>query len=273
MSDYPFNSAKVIESSINKDGVEITTFEVTCPRFIWAEVMTHRVLSRNAQSSRANPFKKRLKQTLFDPVMPIRWGIDQKGMQAKDENFGPCRRWLAKSIWKSSAQLASVHAWLLAKLGLHKQWVNRLIEPYDTITAVITATGWDNFFHLRIDKDAQPEINDLAVKMKKALEDFTPRQLSEGEWHLPYISEEERANHSTSELLKASVTRCARASYLRLGAETTIEADQKLHDALIKYDKVHASPFEHQAYASCGEFSGNLYGWHQYRKDIPNESV
>lgn len=88
-------TARVIEDSINNLYPRVTnrlvTFVLTYPRFVHAEVMTHRVFSRNASSSRAIPIAKMLKQVWSDPAMPIHWGrISQECRLTK--NFLPGRR-------------------------------------------------------------------------------------------------------------------------------------------------------------------------------------
>ena len=52
-------SAKIIADSYSAiNGKRITTFELVYPRFIHSELMTHRLFSRNAMSSRAVPIQK-----------------------------------------------------------------------------------------------------------------------------------------------------------------------------------------------------------------------
>jgi hypothetical protein len=51
-------SARVLLDSRSPSGARLTTLEVRYPRFIHSEMMTHRVFSRNAASSRAIPIKK-----------------------------------------------------------------------------------------------------------------------------------------------------------------------------------------------------------------------
>ena len=43
------------------------TFELTYPRYIHSEFMTHRVFSRNASSSRAIPVKRMIEQVRNNP--------------------------------------------------------------------------------------------------------------------------------------------------------------------------------------------------------------
>lgn len=54
-------SAKIIADS-EFDGVRLVTFEVEFHRFILPEINTHRVFSRNYQSSRAVPVKSLIEQ-------------------------------------------------------------------------------------------------------------------------------------------------------------------------------------------------------------------
>ena len=77
--------AKVICDSISPSGVRLTTLELQYHRFVHSEMMTHRMLSRNASSSRAIPVEKMLKQVAENPAMPIHWGKNQAGMQAREE--------------------------------------------------------------------------------------------------------------------------------------------------------------------------------------------
>ena len=75
--------AKIVKDSISDAGKRITTFQLKYPRFIHSELMTHRVFSRNASSSRAIPVAKVLSQVWNDPAMPVHWGKNQAGMQAR----------------------------------------------------------------------------------------------------------------------------------------------------------------------------------------------
>ena len=64
--------AKIVADSIYKQGQRLTTFTVVFPRFILAELNTHRMLSRNSASSRARPFQAMLNDVRKDPFVPIR---------------------------------------------------------------------------------------------------------------------------------------------------------------------------------------------------------
>lgn len=268
--------AKVIEDSISTGGVRLTTFQLKYPRYIHAEFMTHRVFSRNASSSRAIPANKLVEKSLDEMVFPIRWGLNQPGMQANEQELEGDALVMAKLIWKRMAEFCADGVRELAELGLHKQWANRPLEWFGHIEVVVTATEWENFFHLRDHPDAQPEIQELARLMRQAHEESTPIRRAEDPndpfaWHLPYVTFNERMSYPIADLVRMSTARNARVSYLTHDKQQpVIENDIALHDRLVGSEPIHASPTEHVAYplANASEWSGNFRGWHQYRKDI-----
>lgn len=276
--------AEIIEDSVASDACgpirkRLTTFRLTYPRFVHAELMTHRVFSRNASSSRAIPIRKMLAYVWNNPAVPVYWGANQAGMQARAELEG-FRLWLAKQVWRKSRLLAIGTAWSLDKIGMHKQIANRVLEPWGHITVVVTATEYANWFVLRTHPDAQPEIRELAIQMEYLYRSNTPREIGPGEWHVPFVREHERAL-PVEDQIKISVARCARTSYFTHDdKETTIEADIALHDKLVVSQPMHASPAEHQARPDSFVFEswsnpglhGNFIGFIQYRKTIPGEN-
>ncbi len=259
------------------------------------ELMTHRVFSRNAMSSRAVPISKMIEQVRANPAMPIHWGKNQAGMQASEEMEYPQE---AKFTWMIAAESASEDAEYLSKIGLHKQVVNRILEPFQRMKTIVTATEYSNFFELRCHKDAQPEIKVLAELMRDCMEESEPQLLKAGEWHIPYIQSQrcsdtgilyyyldENTEIDLQDALKVSSSCCAQVSYRLL--------DNSLYKALMIYDKlieskpIHASPFEHQAKVMSDNvdqgvdpwdngvthidrgglfWSGNFKGWIQYRQ-------
>lgn len=263
-------TAKIIADSIAPTGKRITTMSLRYWRMVHAELMTHRQMSRNASSSRAIPVKKLIEQVEGDPAGPIYWGSNKPGMQAGEELTGNDLT-MAQVYWEEGRQAALKTARNLADLGVHKQIVNRVLEPYSFISVIVTATEWDNFFALRLHPDAQPEIQDLAGAMIEAYMDSTPVARGVNEWHLPYVSDEEREAHPIELLRKLSTARCARVSYLtHEGKAPEIDKDIILHDRLA--ESGHWSPFEHQALAMyIPEMSGNFCGWWQYRKTFKDE--
>lgn len=277
-------SATVIADSINADGKRLTTLQLRYPRFIHAEFMTHRVMSRGASSSRAIPVKRLIEDVKNDPVAPSFWGANQKGMQARAE-LDQNDKAYAEQVWDYARSEAITAARCLADVGAHKQIVNRILEPFSHINVVVTATEWDNFFNLRIHSDAQPEIHKLAIEMRDAMRGSEPQLLELGVWHLPYILDEEHYHYDEDSLIKASVARCARVSYkTHDGLPTTVEQDIDLYYKLVGSVPLHASPAEHQAtpdmtleradgseYWLHREKHGNLVGWIQYRKLLEEE--
>lgn len=262
-------TAKVILDTRSRAGKTITTMELTYPRFIHAELMTHRVFSRNAASSRAIPIKKMIWSVVNNPAMPMKWGRNKAGMQADDDlSYMHC--FLCRRIWLASRWFAIAAVWLMYFIGLHKQVANRLLEPWMHMTVVVTSTEWGNFFCLRAHKDAQPEFQVLAYRTLNAYLHSVP---VEADYHFPYLPDsfENLTGWTMEDAAYASVANCARVSYTNQGVVKTALKDRKLHDRLLKAG--HMSPFEHVAYALANrdERSGNFVGWKQYRKTLPNE--
>lgn len=262
-------TASVIADSISPDGHRITTMVMRYPRFIHAEFMTHRVFSRNASSSRAIPIEKMIRDVIEDPAMPVAWGSNKPGMQAGDELSGHDLQ-DCKAEWIRARDAAVASAKEIARLGAHKQIVNRLLEPFAHITVICTATEWNNFFALRCHPDADPTMRALAEAMRDAMASSLPTELSD-EWHLPYIkSLDHDLLDSWEDAAKVSAARCARVSYLNHdGTKPDIEKDMALAEGLAS--SKHMSPFEHQACVTGDEgtaYWGNFSGWDQYRKMI-----
>jgi hypothetical protein len=247
---------KVIKASVNSyTGTKIVTFEVDYPRFIHSEIMTHRMFSRNAQSSRAVPVNKTL-EVNKEYIKPIVWGANKSGMSSAEE-LDDLAKAQAESIWELSAQDAFRYSKTLSEIGLHKQWTNRITEPYSRIKVVITATEFDNFFWLRDDPDAaQPEIVELARQMKQAYAeaDFVP--LKSHHWHIPYVETKQddfiqrcfdsNGNElGTLDALKISASCCAQVSYRKL--DDSKEKALEIYERLFSGPKPHLSPVEHQA--------------------------
>jgi thymidylate synthase ThyX len=295
-------SAKIICDSISETGKRITTFEITFPRIVLAEFNTHRMFSRNSASSRAIPFKKQIERVETSPFVPEVFPINGKGMQPnaylKREDFGFHK---AEEAWYHARDSAIKAARILynclddreadkiledflgdkseyAEVNIHKQLVNRLLEPFQWHTVIVTATEWDNFFKLRTNEQAQYEIRRIADLMydayhlyvdtdEKGLRSRThlePKLLKQGEWHLPFISDEDEKEVAwflrnkniklygiTPEqtilniFKEVSVARCARVSYLTHDGKRDIEKDLELFDKL--KTSGHWSPFEHVA--------------------------
>lgn len=288
--------ASVVLDSVSPDGHRLTTFKLRYPRFIHAEYMTHRVFSRNSSSSRAAPVAKRIAE-VRDPLLratPVWWGREQGGMQAKaeleDERDGMPNLTLVKTAWARAALDAARWAEEMAKAGAHKQLVNRILEPFTHIDVVCTATEYMNFFGLRLDAGAQPEMRALAEAMWSAYGESEPYKLEPGHWHLPFVDlDTEWPDDKIQECIRVSVARCARVSYKShaTGRRSTVAEDLALYERLVGSQPLHASPAEHQATPDqrvpyYGEVGGrwehpdehrNYVGWRMYRAMLPGEAV
>jgi len=265
--------ASILADSCNNKGCRLTTFQVTYPRCVHSELMTHRMFSRNSSSSRAIPIEKMLRDVETDPFIPIEWGRNQKGMQASkvvSVNMGV----LARRTWLQARDSALDHACHLSvDCNLHKQIVNRIVEPWMWITVIITSTNYANFFKLRCHPDAEPHIRYIAEMMRLLYEEYRPDVLKAGQWHLPLFGFEKDSEISNPyECAKLSTARCARVSYKTHDGRRDTEKDIELHDKLVS--SRHWSPFEHVAQATDQEFyprsnfdaGPTLCGWKQYRK-------
>lgn len=266
--------ATVLADSISEAGVRFTTFEVEYPRIVHAELMTHRVFSRNAASSRAIPFAKMLKQLTGRPV---RFGKNVSGMQDDGEHtaivLGKPQEYEGNSgapaltpeeAWEAAKEDAVFWASAFADAGYHKQITGRLTESHQMMKTIISATEWGNWNWLRDDGAADPTIAELARVMKEAHVGSSPVLLKAGEYHLPYVDwfrgsggEQvffievdggdcgSRTYLTLEEAIKVSCARCASVSYRNegYGLEKSIE----LYDRLVGSDKKHASALEHCA--------------------------
>jgi hypothetical protein len=294
---------RIIADSISLGGHRITTFETNFPRWILAEVNTHRELSKNAASSRAVPVGSSIDMILENPAVPVHFGANNPGMVSNVALEG-IQLEGAKGMWDSAMRSAVNFARVMSdKAGIngHKQWVNRVIENYTFTRQVITGTKWNNFFWLRDHPDAQPEFRELAHCMHTAYKETTPSVLEAGQWHLPYV-DFDGSNYLVGDevydldtAIKISASCCAQVSYRKL--DMSIDKVTSIYDKLNigSTDKPqHVSPTEHQATPiplNVKPFetntwvdgithvrrdgilcSGNLTGWIQYRQLIPGHT-
>jgi hypothetical protein len=263
-------NVKILKDSISVTGRRLTTFELEYQRFIHAELLTHRILSRNSSSSRAKPVKKVIQDIQNNIALPCHWGQNCKGMQAKEELRG-WKLWFAKLIWKISCKFNILCAKVLLKLNVHKQIANRLLEPYSHIKVIVTATEYANFFNLRVHPDAQPEMQLLAYKMLEAYKQSSPEFLEYGTWHLPFADKFLDPELSLENKLKIVTARSARISYATHHNKISEADDYRLHDDLMQSG--HWSPFEHAAVCMAdNEWYGNLRGFKSYRKFFKAEN-
>lgn len=265
-------SAKVIADSVSPTGDRLTTLECTFHRFILSEVNTHRKFSRNSASSRAIPITKTIAQVTLDPAVPVVFRAEKAGMSGGEilDFQDELRR-----SWAADAQRAAELADYYMQKGVHKSIVNRILEPYMWHTAVISSTEWDNFLVQRMTESAQPEIVALAYRMMDALDASVPQRLDYGQWHLPYVTEEDEHLLNVEDQKAVSVARVAGVSYNRLGIIRELQKDFALYLRLREANPPHWSPFEHVA--TPGNFIenlriGNFDGWTQLRHILAAEA-
>lgn len=321
--------AKILADSISPDGVRLITVQATFPRFILAEVNTHRVFGRNSASSRAIPTEKLVERVLANPFVPETFGQRVKGM-GYGEGLEPEKQKQAREYWLLCVKHVVRAAQGFVELDIDKSRANRILEPFMWHTAIITSTEWDNFFALRQpDNDdpvpqasfpAQPEFQIVARMMRDAIRASEPEQLGHGDWgHLPLVTEDEKFEADDDRVMDrgdrtvpdrsdglpwVSAGRCARVSF---------DTHENWEEQEVSYGRAktlktngHMSPFEHVARPISPEdmdpetggdlqnklmiplasakrathsglragdvWCGNVRGWVQLRKLIPNEN-
>lgn len=261
-------SATVLADSITTSGHRLTTLQVVFPRFILAEFNTHRVFSRNSASSRAIPVSKIIAGVEENPFIPQWFPINRPGMSA-DEFIGPEHDdyGYAVSAWLTSRDAAVRSVKKLQKLDVHKQIANRLLEPFMWHTVIVSSTQWSNFFELRCNPAAQPEMQDTAHAMRDAMQQSTPKTVTWNGWHLPLIGFAGDEELSLTHKVFVSAARCARVSYLTHDGQRDVQADIDLAERLMSSG--HWSPWEHPATPTANQIGhdawNNFRGWGQAR--------
>lgn len=303
------NEARIIADSIGPTGHRLTTMLLRYPRMVHADFLRHRCFSYSVGGSRAVPSKKLRAMVRETPATIAWWGKQQAGMTAAAQLDGQALQ-VVQALWAEAREHALTYAEAMDEHGLQKQLSNRVLEPFADIIQLTTGVDWDNFEALRCHPDAQPEIRVIAEMARAARAASTPRQLRAGEWHLPFITEEEIEKQRCIDrtglaLAKISAARCARTSYLNHEGKVEYAKDLELYERLVGALPGHWSPLEHvcQALAplsrrerlglNLGAFlmggerghrlrdhgerfllgSGNLVGWRQLRKFYPTENV
>lgn len=256
--------AEVLASSLSPQGIEITTIEVTYPRFIHAEFLRHRVFSSSVASSRAIPTEKNIDNAMSDPFVPVTFNERVKGMGVGTPLDASKQRH-SRMAWLEARNAAVEQAVKLNEIGVDKSRVNRLLEPFLWVTHIITSTEWENFFALRCpDGDeidlafpAQPEFQYAAILMRRAMMDTEPVELQYGEWHRPLVDinddgdaiaqafRYEGGAQFTELLNMLAARRVARVSFDKhTETEPVRDGIEKAGDLR---DLAHFSPFEHIA--------------------------
>lgn len=233
----------------------VNTFELVYPRIIHGEFMTHRMMSRNASSSRATPIDTMIKEVLEHPYIPKEWPKNCKGMVAQENETDPSTINSIISNWLFARDMAVSSAKMLKLYSVHKEIVNRVLEPFQYIKVIATSYDWDHFIELRDTTQAQPDIRDLALAINDCLLDVDPYyetyNFAHGKLTLPYVEGElvYESSYSIDDVALISAARCARVSYLKHdGTPTDPQADLELGKRLIRDG--HMTPFEHIVYTN-----------------------
>ncbi len=294
-------TARVLAKSVSPQGKVVCTWEITVHRYVWAQVLTHRDLSRNAMSSRACSVPK-MQEALT--AVPIHWGKHQSGMQAYEETDSMVHfqgeYYTREQAWDLGKQFSSELSMAFHEADYAKQIVNRITEPYQMIKAVITSTDMDNFYWLRIANDPQHEIREVGRKMRESFDAEDAKLLLKGEWHVPYVysgrgNDGSRIYYSqddekltVEEAKQVSASSIAQVSYRDIDSSKD-KASTVFTKLGVGTDRVHSSPFESvltpmtedttfetegvtALHKVKGLMSGNSAGWIQMRHLIPNNT-
>ena len=248
-------------------GSIITTWELMYPRYIHAELLTHRMFSRNSASSRATPLKVTLEEVRSYPMFFNHVGKNRPGMVATEALSWDDEQAFFHDWVKLANHVADRVEEMEANYGIHKQVLNRALEPWLPIRTIVTATSQPvkDFFELRLAKDAQPEMQALARCMKKSMESA---KVEASDVHIPYA--EHFKETSKEELFVRSVAACTRVCVGRQnGKTTTLDEDIDFLKMLIA--SKHVSPFEHCAVADPFMRFANFYGWKSLRHAVESD--
>lgn len=284
-------TSSIIADSLNPKGNRLTSFILEYPRYVHSEILTHRVFSKNAASSRAIPIEKMIQQVIDNPAIPTHWGKNQSGMSANEELSG-MDLYECKKLWLLARDEMINYVKQLSASNLHKQIANRILEPWFHIKIILSGTEFENFFSLRAHPAAHPDLQKLAYLMLEQYNASEPKQLKEGDWHIPFgdkIDEERLFNdylnnytdypalHTISvpdAKRMIAVARAARISYLNYEGKDDYAADIQLCNRLFGNTPKHLSPTEHIAQAqNNSDWSGNYRGFRQFRKFFPDENL
>lgn len=254
-------SAEMLLKSRNPTtGDVLRTFRLVYPAFIHAHVLTHRVFSRNTSSARAIPVNKFAELVRSTPATPVFWGKNGKGMKAQEE-VGDIEA--AKAWWMESCNNALEQHRKGVELGVHKEIVNRILQPFQHVVVILSTTELANWEEQRLyGEGVMGETQVLAQAMHGA---DCSTEAVERKNHLPLLLPEEIKGDWEREAM-ASAARCARVSFLLPDHPFEVEVEKGYALSLNK----HRSPFEHQAQWFDGRvheasWQRNFRGWVQHR--------
>lgn len=282
-------SAKALLKTESLNGVlpPVTTVQAIMPRSILAELNKHRMFSNSARSSRAIPVSKVIEEVVNYPFIPHEWRKNVPGMQGGELcNYEESQQ--AINIWIQARDNAVHSATKLCALGIHKQYINRLLEPFMWVHVLITSIEWENFRILRCHPDAEPHMQLTALRIMNAVDQAIPNKMPHDKAiHLPFIEIENYPNEKTTfeeirKLALVSAARCARVSYKPFDGETSFDSDVERGLRLYNSEPKHSVPFEHACMSRVvrnnirklrettlpESFKGNFLPWIQFRHEF-----
>lgn len=269
--------AEIVAHSRNVEtGDELITYRLTYPRIILAQLNTYKQITKITASSRAQPFNKVVEVIENDPFIPLAYQRAHKGMQGT-EYFTDEEEIRQRDLeWLTARDKAVEQAKKLNDLGVTKQVVNRILEPWMWVTQLVTGTreAYEHLFNQRCPEyevngvkgrskkemgldltdeewltsnkgHAEIHFMDLAEKMYDALRDSEPKELKPGELHIPYLDTPLMTpDLSPEDVIKYSCGLTAHTSYTTIGDGTkmTIEKARGLFDHCL--ENGHYSVFE-----------------------------
>jgi hypothetical protein len=276
-------AARTLADSISPAGIRLTTLEAIFPRMILAEMNTHRVLSRNSASSRAIPPETHIDRIREHPFVPAAFHQRVKGM-GQGAALNEREQQAARAVWENAAEYAARYAEQLMGMDVSKAHVNRILEPFMWHTAIISSTDWDNFYALRcppgdeVDYDfpAQPEFQQVAILMRKAMRESAPAPIGYDQWHLPLVNLlEMKEDHDTlGDPLYWPMVSAGRTARVSFDTQDNYEEPDASYDRAVRLkSNGHLSPMEHCATPAkhYPADTGNFRGWKQLRKHIMGE--
>ena len=236
-------SVAIIEDSILGDS-RVTTMVVRFPRCVLSEFNTHRVFSRNSASSRARSYGSTLRSVLSSPYIPL-MTVNQRGMSGRfvDTDSALYHDFADSVLEARDNAVESVLSMLLGDKmpgvldndfepaislyerlyaedpesipNVHKQVLNRFLEPFMWHEVVVTSSEWENFFTLRCDIDTvDPAMFFLANLMREVYNVSIPVSRLV---HTPFVASGEL---SLGEALLLSASACASISYRDVSSNT-----------------------------------------------------
>lgn len=258
-------SAEVVADT-EYGGVRLISFRMVYPRFIHSQMMTYRRMARNTASSRAVPTKR---AASFSDYIPAKLPKGGSGMGDAVTKVSPLRNALGRLAVRVLRRCTLVVAWFLTKLGVHKQYTNRLLEPFTWCRAIFTARyeDWQHFIEQRTSpNEVQPETFELAELVKQALSVSRPKKKMV---HMPW-------GYSNEDFAK-SVARAARISYARELDEPGAKFLKRIGEL---WREGHKSPFEHVAVVASDLVGYGLHirpreavSWVTLRELLDNEQM